>query len=187
MGLLDDAIQEHLELRRLHGADPSEVLREEREAFGSAPRVEGTEPAGDVADLEEALTARTEHAVDEIELRADPDLPHLNQETVELDMRGVLEAESIGDNSRPGLEALPPAMRAAPSRARVELSASGGDSTEDSLEWEVPGERKDDLGGPREKEFEPVSGVLSVRKVPAGEVLAGRLDSPHAASNKGRM
>jgi hypothetical protein len=37
MGLLDDAIREHLELKRQHGADPSEVERQEREALG-APR-----------------------------------------------------------------------------------------------------------------------------------------------------
>jgi hypothetical protein len=35
MGLLDDAIREHLELKRKHGADPTEVARQEREALGS--------------------------------------------------------------------------------------------------------------------------------------------------------
>ena len=45
MGLLDDAIREHLELKRAHGADPGEVARQEREAFGP-----GQMPAlGDVA------------------------------------------------------------------------------------------------------------------------------------------
>jgi hypothetical protein len=39
MGLLDDAIREHLELKRAHGADPTEVERQEREALG-APRQE---------------------------------------------------------------------------------------------------------------------------------------------------
>jgi hypothetical protein len=37
MGLLDDAIREHLELKRRRGADPTEVEREENEALG-APR-----------------------------------------------------------------------------------------------------------------------------------------------------
>jgi hypothetical protein len=36
MGLLDDAIREHLELKRRHGADPGEVERQEREALGAA-------------------------------------------------------------------------------------------------------------------------------------------------------
>ncbi|HEY7074433.1 MAG TPA: hypothetical protein VH418_03650 [Solirubrobacteraceae bacterium] len=36
MGLLDDAIREHLELKRQHGANPDEVARQEREALGPA-------------------------------------------------------------------------------------------------------------------------------------------------------
>jgi hypothetical protein len=38
MGVLDDAIREHLELKRRHGADPSEVAELEREAFGPGRR-----------------------------------------------------------------------------------------------------------------------------------------------------
>jgi hypothetical protein len=34
MGLLDDAIREHLELKRRRGADPAEVAKQEREALG---------------------------------------------------------------------------------------------------------------------------------------------------------
>jgi hypothetical protein len=42
MGLLDEAIREHLELKRRHGADASEVARQENEALGPARR--GPEP-----------------------------------------------------------------------------------------------------------------------------------------------
>jgi hypothetical protein len=38
MGLLDEAIREHLELKRRSGADPSEVERQEREALGPVRR-----------------------------------------------------------------------------------------------------------------------------------------------------
>jgi len=38
MGLLDDAIREHLELKRRHGANPTEIADLEREAFGPARR-----------------------------------------------------------------------------------------------------------------------------------------------------
>src|SRR2546421_1430017 len=38
MGLLDDAIREHLELKRLRGEDPAEVDRAEREALGPVRR-----------------------------------------------------------------------------------------------------------------------------------------------------
>jgi hypothetical protein len=48
MGLLDDAIREHLELKRLRGADPGEVIREEHEALG--PVVYGGEHAPEATD-----------------------------------------------------------------------------------------------------------------------------------------
>jgi hypothetical protein len=50
MGLLDDAIREHLELKRRRGADPDEVARQEDEALGElrnqpeAAAIEETEP-----------------------------------------------------------------------------------------------------------------------------------------------
>jgi hypothetical protein len=47
MGLLDDAIREHLELKRQHGGDPSEIERQEHEAFGPGGR--RTAPVEDAA------------------------------------------------------------------------------------------------------------------------------------------
>jgi hypothetical protein len=46
MGILDDAIKEHLELKRQHGADDSELKQLEDEAFGAAERPgdEGSAP-----------------------------------------------------------------------------------------------------------------------------------------------
>jgi hypothetical protein len=58
MGLLDDAIREHLDLKRRRGADPTEVERLEREALGPVRRaphepadvgVDGTEAVAPVA------------------------------------------------------------------------------------------------------------------------------------------
>ena len=40
MGLLDDAIREHLELKRRRGADPTEMERLEREALGPVRRIQ---------------------------------------------------------------------------------------------------------------------------------------------------
>jgi hypothetical protein len=45
MGLLDDAIREHLELKRQHGGDPSEIERQEHEAFGPGGRPVATSAA----------------------------------------------------------------------------------------------------------------------------------------------
>jgi hypothetical protein len=44
MGLLDDAIREHLELKRRRGADPDEVARQEDEALGDPRRGEFARP-----------------------------------------------------------------------------------------------------------------------------------------------
>src|ERR1022692_1359006 len=53
MGLLDDAIREHLDLKRRRGADPEEVERAEREALGPV--------------------RRAPEATDEVELSSDTD------------------------------------------------------------------------------------------------------------------
>src|SRR4051812_13590828 len=44
MGLLDDAIREHLELKRQHGAPDEEIDRAEHEALGPARREPAAEP-----------------------------------------------------------------------------------------------------------------------------------------------
>jgi hypothetical protein len=50
MGLLDDAIREHLELKRQHGADPTEVEQQEREALGAQQRAEFAATPGEPGD-----------------------------------------------------------------------------------------------------------------------------------------
>jgi hypothetical protein len=52
MGILDEAIREHLDLKRRRGADPTEIERAEREALGPVRR--GPEPAAEDVALEEA-------------------------------------------------------------------------------------------------------------------------------------
>jgi len=47
MGLLDDAIREHLELKRRRGADPAEVARAEQEALGPVRREPEPAPVQD--------------------------------------------------------------------------------------------------------------------------------------------
>ena len=45
MGILDEAIREHLELKRQHGADESELKGLEDDAFGEAERPDATSPS----------------------------------------------------------------------------------------------------------------------------------------------
>src|SRR5881398_2363744 len=54
MGLLDDAIREHLDLKRRRGADPTEIERAERDALGPVRR--GPEGPNE-ADLDHASVA----------------------------------------------------------------------------------------------------------------------------------
>src|SRR5918998_121299 len=60
MGLLDDAIKEHLELKRRRGADAGEISRLESEALGPVPR--SAEGVPDMSDTSEpAPTPEPEH------------------------------------------------------------------------------------------------------------------------------
>jgi hypothetical protein len=70
MGLLDDAIREHLELKRRHGADLEEVARQENEALGESRRAEfarpeGAEPADAPVSAEPAAEAEAAAEPDE--------------------------------------------------------------------------------------------------------------------------
>jgi hypothetical protein len=71
MGLLDDAIREHLELKRRRGADAEEVTRQEQEALGAPQRAEfadATPAPAEPAPVEEAPPV-------EPEPEPEPDVP----------------------------------------------------------------------------------------------------------------
>jgi hypothetical protein len=106
MGLLDDAIREHLELRRRHGADPSEVMSKEHEALGPAAVGAANEaPANAGGDTLAAELSTTRGDMTAEDRRPEPraggrisaDNAYLSEETVELDMRAVLsEGTDVG-------------------------------------------------------------------------------------------
>jgi hypothetical protein len=78
MGLLDDAIREHLELKRRHGADPEEVTRQEREALGAPVRGEFAKPAGEApADAPEAEAEPLEPATEVADVPAFDEPPEM--------------------------------------------------------------------------------------------------------------
>ena len=71
MGLLDDAIREHLELKRRHGADASEVERQEQEALGPARR--SAAPAAETAyDDEAAADEDARYEDDDLDYEDEP-------------------------------------------------------------------------------------------------------------------
>jgi hypothetical protein len=99
MGLLDDAIRDHLELKRRRGADPGEVAREQREALEPVSRRDPDAPAPELSELGDGAT-RT--ATDEHDFPDDSvaEMPANEvQETAELDMQTVFE-----DEQQPGTE-----------------------------------------------------------------------------------
>jgi len=103
MGLLDDAIREHLELKRRHGADPDEVTRQEREALGAPARGEFAKPAGEAEvaeepDVDEAADARDEGS-------ADLDVPEADfEDEREPGPPGGPEPEDVAEEPEPGTE-----------------------------------------------------------------------------------
>jgi hypothetical protein len=106
MGLLDDAIREHMELKRLRGADPSEVARQEQDALGpvlleeyaeSQVPQDGIAAAEEIAPDGEIAAEDAARAEDDSSGSSQPaqqqDFANVGQETAELDMRTVLEEE----------------------------------------------------------------------------------------------
>ena len=71
MGLLDDAIREHLELKRSRGADPDEVEQQEREALGATQQAEFApateEPVSEPVDAVDAGDEREPFDVESLE------------------------------------------------------------------------------------------------------------------------
>jgi hypothetical protein len=131
MGLLDDAIREHLELKRSRGADPTEVERQEREALGAAQQqAEFVESAGADSIAEPA-------GADSAEVEAEPEP----------------ESDEVAEAPEPfDVESLEPAPEPPPSAPEVDPWL------EDERD-EVPAEES--LAHPREEDGEePAEDVL---------------------------
>jgi hypothetical protein len=148
MGLLDDAIREHLELKRRRGADPGEIAHQERAAL--EPVFPPEETAADEHSHEHAedghvpaaapAVAELEHADAGLHDGHPPAEPALadfsggGQETAELDMEAMLEQD--GQQQLDGSVA---PVRAGPGAA----GPTAGSLDEESVDWEVPGAAED--------------------------------------------
>ncbi len=148
MGLLDDAIRDHLDLKRRRGADPSEIAREEREAlepvFPDEPRPDGfdDEPqAAGVLDGEPPQGDPLQDAAAAAEAPADPVAAQsFGEETAELDMQVVLEEEvpELDDAAVAGETARPVPAAPIGGEGGAEALRPPDEGEEDLLEWEVP-------------------------------------------------
>jgi hypothetical protein len=136
MGLLDEAIREHLELKRRGGADPSAIAREEREAlepvFPDEPAADGgasADGAPEPVGIAPAAVPSEEHPYEDDQLA---DLSTVGQETAELDMQAVMEEDP--DALDGGSPVGPIGSQPVPASPAGELPA------EESLDWVLPGE-----------------------------------------------
>jgi hypothetical protein len=101
MGLLDEAIREHLELKRRRGGDPTEIARDEREALAPVfPDPDSAEPDGsEGGDSEQPAPPAAEPDPGFPEEHragppgADESFSSVGEETAELDMQAVLDAD----------------------------------------------------------------------------------------------
>jgi hypothetical protein len=181
MGLLEDAIREHLELKRLRGADPAAVAREQREALDAPTREapgelvedhaalgeDGTNTAGHPPEAEPP--AGEGHPGDVPQAPVTDELSHAAQETAELDMESVMAEEpAMADELAPkehgdiaDAEGVPPPLAA----------------DEESLEWEVPARAHD-----AEAEF----GLQDGQNADEVAEMAGEQDVPEGAADVGR-
>ncbi len=142
MGLLDDAIRDHLELKRRRGADPTEIAREEREAlepvFPDEPRPPGFDekpqaapvldeerPQGDPLHDAAALAEGTEAVAG----------PGFSEETAELDMQAVLDEQDAAEAQAAGEQATAVALDGA---VAPEPVSAPRPSDDELLEWETP-------------------------------------------------
>ncbi len=111
MGLLDEAIREHLELKRRRGADPGAVAREERQVLAPALGDDNGTPQGEVAHADDHPPAG------EL-VGGEPqngDAPHhdgesaagatsVGQETAELDMQAVIDEDAAAQPADLGID-----------------------------------------------------------------------------------
>jgi hypothetical protein len=128
MGLLDDAIREHLELKRRHGANTEEVDRQEREALGEARRAERDaedEPEAEAEAPPEPRAAPFDAAADEPEedAPAEPEDPWLDAERDEVPADEVLDrpppAEPGAEAAEDVLEETPEFLQETPEHERL--------------------------------------------------------------------
>jgi hypothetical protein len=134
MGLLDDAIREHLELKRLRGGDPGDVARAEQDALGPMRGDAGAALVDHAAHLDAQPSAAGSFFSESGSTHEESPstLGVASQETVEINMEAELE-RGVEDERQGGTLS---GVHAAP----LGRSAYTQTDPDESLEWESPGE-----------------------------------------------
>lgn len=132
MSLLDDAIREHLELKRRRGADPGEVAREQHEALDPVPRERAAEAEGGGLPTEQVLEPGAHAGPDEESTEASNALPVAAHPT------GSVEPAAVGETAELDMRTV--LGEASETAVQGEAAGSAPLAEENSLEWEVPTE-----------------------------------------------
>jgi hypothetical protein len=131
MGLLDEAIREHLELKRRSGADPTAMAREEREVLEPGFADDQVLPDGDMDHGLDALASPPPEEAVEAHQSPDTgleDFSSVGQDTAELDMRSVLGEDFDAHEPSPAFGAI---------REGAQAAYAGQASMEESLDWDA--------------------------------------------------
>src|SRR5215207_1385152 len=197
MSILDDAIREHLELKRQHGADESEVKRLEDEAFGPPGRPEEPDPMAE-APTEFMATPEAAEAVGDAELEGsrriniadlqeppppaapaeDPvqAAPPAEEEPLEvIEEEPAMEHEAVVEPPEPGHSTEERHVIAEQPTEMFDIEAEMG--TEDAPATEAPSPSDEELveaeaSEPRLAPVEPATEIYAARTEAPGEPAA---------------
>jgi hypothetical protein len=106
MSILDDAIREHLELKRAHGADDEELKKLEDEAFGPPQRPDEVDPFAEAPT--EFLLSPTEDAADLPEIGDEAERSGRRPNITDLQEPPPTESAAFEDELSPAPDAPPP-------------------------------------------------------------------------------
>ena len=172
MGILDEAIREHLELKRQHGAGDSELKQLEDEAFGQAERP-GEETADPLAEAPTQFMTQPEVPA-EGGARREPTIADLQEPPPPPEPEAQRSSEVAAEEPAPDETAVPAEEQAAMEHEIVE--ATGPSTEERHAIAEQPTEFFDveeELGPPTPTDEELVEEEIAEPRLAPTDPLAG--------------
>jgi len=179
MSILDDAIREHLELKRAHGADESELKKLEDEAFGQPERPDAPDPLAEAPtefmatpEAAEAVESGSEEGrrrVNIADLQEPPPAEAQEEPQAEAAESVASEAEAPAPPAEDAAQAAPPAEEE-PSAMEHEVVAEPMEPAP-AAEEDGPGPETEERHAIAEQptEFFDVEAEMGVEDAPATE------------------
>jgi len=189
MSILDDAIREHLDLKRAHGADESELKRLEDEAFGPPGRPDEPDSLAEAPtefmatpDADEAAGGRRINIADlqepppaeRAEEREEPQVESVEAVEPEAEAAPLAPAEDAAQAAPPA-EEKPPVGTEQPAMEHEVVAATGEETEERKAIAEQPTELFDieaEMGTEDAPAAEPAVEIQASRAEPPAEPVA---------------